>query len=209
MQKNKDFVFLGSLLALGLGFGGAHVRAATPTPSFTISAANTTMPASGNGSLPITLTSVDGYAGDIVIRCAPTNPPAGAKLPGCDLVPGPYVALTANQTKWTGSLDLIPYGGSVPPAPASLLHRPASGGAAGLALAGVLLFGLGFDFRRRPARWFTLLLLAAGVLAGVAGIAACGGSGNAMTPGTWPYTVTGIDSVTGATASTTANVTVP
>ncbi len=212
MQRHKALVFTGSLLALSLGFGGGHVRAATPTPSFTISATNTTMPASGNGVLPYTLTSVDGYVGIISIECAPTNPPAGARLPGCEFVPGPVVVLTANATV-TGSLELIIYGGTVPPAPASLLHRTPSGGAAGLALAGALLFGLGFGFRRRSARWFALMLLAAGALAGMAGIAGCGGSSNAMTPGTWSYTITGTGvSASGAdigpTVSTTANVTV-
>jgi hypothetical protein len=82
---------------------------------------------------------------------------------------------------------------------------------AGLALAGALL--LGFGMRRRASRWLTLVLLAVGTLAGPAGISACGGSGNGMTPGTYLYTITAsfeADPVTplGQAVTTTISVTV-
>jgi len=75
-------------------------------------------------------------------------------------------------------------------------------------LAGALLAGLGF--RRRKARRFALMRLAAGMLAGMAGIGACGGgSSNTLTPGVWPFTVTATDTSTFETVSATISVTVP
>ncbi|MGA3071889.1 MAG: hypothetical protein ABSD43_16910 [Terracidiphilus sp.] len=86
-------------------------------------------------------------------------------------------------------------------------HRRGHGLAPGFALAGALL--LGFGFRRRAARWFTLTLLAVGALAGLAGISACGGNNSVVTPGTYAYTVTATDVNTSATVTATFNVTVP
>jgi hypothetical protein len=73
----------------------------------------------------------------------------------------------------------------------------------------VLLLGLGF--RRRAARWLTLTLLAAGTLAGLAGITSCGGnsSNSVVTPGTYVYTFTARDMNTNVAMTTSVNVTVP
>jgi hypothetical protein len=76
-----------------------------------------------------------------------------------------------------------------------------------LALAGVLL--LGFGFRRSARRWLVLVLLAAAGLAGLTGISACAGTGNGLTPGTFPYTIVGTDNTTNESVSSSFMVTVP
>ena len=80
---------------------------------------------------------------------------------------------------------------------------------AGAALAAVLLLGLGF--RRRGRSWLALAVLCVAFLAGMT---ACGGSSNGMTPGTYPYTITAVNNATSTTplsvmVNTTINVTVP
>jgi len=201
MQRCRVLVLLGSFLVFSSEFGGVSALAATP--SFTVSASNVTMPTSGLGSIPITLTSVNGYTGTIIADCAATNPPAGAKLPACGFATTePQYTLNANAVV-AGHIDLMAY---PVPAPTSLLHSPGHGIVASMALASTLLLGLGF--RRRAARWFALMLIAVGSLVGLAGIGACGGSSNTLTPGIWPYLVTATDT-TGASVSTTVSVTVP
>ena len=204
MQRHSILVSLGLLLVFSSGFGGARARAATP--SFTISAANVTMPSSGNGSIPITLTSVNGYTGLIGMTCSPMNPPVGAKLPTCVFLQGAGIQLTANGTV-TGSFLLIPPGGVLPPSMASLSHRPGNWRVGALVLAGALLFGL--DIRRRAARWLITALFALGTLTCLAGIGACGGNSNAMTPGTYSYAITATDNKTGTSVNTSTNLIVP
>jgi len=87
------------------------------------------------------------------------------------------------------------------------LPRPAGHKlATGLALAGVLLFGLGF--RRSTRRWLVLTFLALGSLAGLVGFSACG-SNNVVTPGTYAYTIVATDTTTNVSVTTSINVTVP
>jgi hypothetical protein len=205
MHSNR-LVVIGFLIPFGLGLSCACALAATP--NFTISAANTIMPSSGFGSVPVTLTSINGYVGSVTTNCNPTNPPAGAKLPICGGPTAPPIfALTANQTV-KGSITLMPYGDDLP-FPASMLHRDGRRLAPGLALAGVVLFGL----RIRPRDWYRLALtfFVLFVLVGLMGISACGGKGNSngMTPGTYQYTVTAGDINTGEYVTTNVAVTVP
>ncbi|MGH9598474.1 MAG: hypothetical protein ACRD27_01310, partial [Terracidiphilus sp.] len=157
MAQRRILVLFGTFLAVISG--ATSVRAQAAAPSFTITASNATMPTSGDGSIAFTLTSVNGFAGSVAVGCGPANPPTGAILPQCNYAGGgvasPPYTLTANGTV-TGSLNLVAY---IPPCsgpcPVSLPLRPEHGGAASLALAGVLLLGLGF--RRRAARWLTLV----------------------------------------------------
>jgi len=166
---------------------------------------------SGTGSSAFTLTSVNGYVGTVGVNCSNLDPPAGVNVPICDFggpaFPVSYT-LTANQVM-TGSILFL---NSQPPCkdgvcPVSLPHRGARRLAQGLTLAGALLFG--FGFRRRAARWLTLTLLAVGTLAGLATISACGGNNNAVTPGTYAYTIMAKDLTTNASVTTLVNVTVP
>jgi hypothetical protein len=91
---------------------------------------------------------------------------------------------------------------------ASLLHPTGDVEAATLALAGALLFGLSAR-RRRSARRLTLALFTVVTLASLSAIGGCGGGRPGLTPGIYAYTITATEPSTGATMSTTANVTVP
>jgi hypothetical protein len=133
------------------------------------------------------------------------TPPAGVREPIPD-EGGPAVSpivLTAN-TSVTGVVVVSAIEFTV-----SRLNPPVSKEGKGWVLAGVLMLGLGF--RRRKARWPAHLLLAVGVLIGLTGIGACGGSPITLTPGTYPYTITAssINSSSSLSASTTVMVTVP
>lgn len=208
MQRSRVPILFGSFLAFISGFIGGRALAATP--SFTIWASNVTMPSSGTGSIPFTLTSVNGYSGTVMVHCDDYNAPEGAKLPICGGSVAPLIyTLTANQVlNESSALSASPVPCTTNPCPVKLTHRQGHGGAASLMLAAVLLLGLGL--RRRAARWLTLMLLAVGTLAGLAEINACGGgSGSTLTPGVWPYTFVAADTTTNETATTTVNVTVP
>jgi hypothetical protein len=212
-QREEDFAMhsrrridIGFLIAFGLELSCGCALAATP--DFTVSAANTIMPSSGFGAIPVTLTSINGYVGSVTTNCNPTNPPIGAKLPICGGPTAPPIyALTANQTV-TGSISLMPYGDRLP-LPASTQHSDGRRLAQGLALAGALLFGLRTRLQvwRRLALTFFVLF----VLVGLTGISACVGNGNSngMTPGIYQYTVTAGDNNTGEFVTTNVLVTVP
>jgi hypothetical protein len=209
-------VFLGLVLTVSLVFTGFTALAATP--SFTITATNVAVSSStssGVGSSTFTLTSVNGYAGSVRVSCAPPTPPVGIKVPYCTggfpgpaAVPAqPPITLTADEVV-TGTVPF--YNAPVPcsnPCPVSLPHRDSHKLAQGIALAGALV--LGFGFRRRAARRLTLMLLAVGTLAGLAGISACGANNSVVTPGTYAYTITATDVNTAVAVNTSVNVTVP
>jgi len=218
MQGRGVIVLFGLLFAIVSEQGPG--RAQGTTPSFTISAGNATISASGTGSIPFTLTSVNGFVGSIAVSCGPANPPSGSFLPQCGYTGGGAVAappysLTANGTV-TGSLNLVSY---IPPCsnpcPVKMPRGPSHRRAASLALAGALVIGLGIRWKAmcRPM----LTWIAFGALAVLAGMSACGG-GNTLTPGTFAYTVTAsqagaitcsANACTALTANTTVNVTVP
>lgn len=189
-MKGLRLLLLASLLASGSVLLCSPARAATPT--FTISATNVTMPSSGDGAIPYTLTSVDGYTGSITVGCSGVNAPADARIPACGGGPVVVLNLTANGTI-SQSLPLTPYGVPLPLTPAAT------------AAAALLL---GFGLRRRfKVRWAALALIALGTLVSLAGVTGCGSSPG-MTPGTYAYTVTATDLKTNTAVSTTANVTV-
>lgn len=236
MRSYRLVVFLGLLFAVGFAFTGSPALAATP--SFTITATNVTVSSStssGVGSSTFTLTSVNGYTGTIRVSCNLPTPLTGVKVPYCGYgtpessagtpappdntltaTPGsaaatpapPSITLTANEVV-TG---ILPFFNSVVPSctdvcPADLQRPHSHRLAQGLALAGALL--LGFGLRRRAAGWLTLTVLAVGALAGLAGISACGGNNNAVTPGTYVYTISATELSTAVTVTTSVNVTVP
>ncbi len=204
MTRSKTLTCLTVLLTLAPGLFRA--QAAAPTPSFTISGSNITMPSSGTASIPFTLTSVNGFAGSLVVLFSQPSVPAGVKLPYLELA-GPVrsYALTANATA-TGSVGVL---SAVPvpvPVKLNLPPHPARGNRAIWSLAGALLLGLGLRKKRALA---TSLVLAACLLIGLSAITACGGPPT-LTPGTYTYTLTATEvNNTSATASTTVTVTVP
>jgi hypothetical protein len=160
------------------------VRALANAP-ISITATNVTMPSSGNGQSQYTVTGIP-TAGTVSVDCLFSGAISNAKIPNCTY--GPLVAtpVTAGQTL-TGTIQFYPFGVATPVglhrAPRRSGHLPAGG----VALAGVLMLG----FRRKAWRWLAVAMLAVGSLAGMSGISGCGGLGfsNAMTPGTYQYTI--------------------
>lgn len=202
LTRNGALTCLAALLALT----PIPCAARTPTPSFTITGSNVTMPPSGTATFPFTLTSVNGFAGNISVMPAQPAVPAGVRLPYLE-IPGPVHAfvLTANGTT-TGTFGIL---AAIPvPVPVrwNLPPRPDLGERAIWSLAGALLLGVGLRKKRALA---THLLLAAGMLVGLTAISACGGQPT-LTPGTYTYTLTATEvNNTSATANTTVTVTVP
>lgn len=209
MPKIRLFAVLGFLIAFNLFCSDALAA----TPSFTFTATNVTISSassSGSGSSSFTLTSVNGYTGTVGIICSGPTPPAGVNVPVCSFGGPAYQAieaLTSNQAV-TGTIVFLNSRPPCNPCPVSLPHRRATGLAPGLALAGALL--LGFGIRRRTGRWLTLTLFALGTLTGLAGISACGGgNNNAVTPGTYVYTLSAADTQSLKSVTASINVTVP
>jgi hypothetical protein len=224
MRSRSRLILFGSFLAIICGLGTAHAQSATP--GFTISASNATIPNSGTVAIPFTVTSVNGFAGSVVVTCGPANQPTGSILPLCGngVVVVPYT-LPANGTV-TGSLDLVSY---IPPCnnacPVKFVsprprgavnlalgggpQSPRRRGAASLAVAGVVLLGFGF---RRKARQLRLLLLVVGIMAGLSGIGCGSGNHSTLTPGTFAYTISAVEVTTdnpSLVVNTTVNVTIP
>ncbi|MFY9855551.1 MAG: hypothetical protein WAK26_16900, partial [Terracidiphilus sp.] len=157
--------------------------AATP---FAITATNFTWSSAGPNSSQYSVTGIQGD-GTIVINCVYTGT-AMAKFPVCGGGPVVQIPVTAGQTL-TGVVGFQPWG---TPIPASLHTTPRRSGnlpITDLALASVFMAGFGLRPGRR--RWIALVVLAGGALAGLVGFSACGGANSfAMTPGTYPYTIT-------------------
>lgn len=205
MLNRRLLLLVGSLLAVSCGLSGAPSLASTP---YAITATNVTMPSSGNGISQYTVSGIPG-SGTLTITCAYSGPVTVAKIPTCTY--GPIVAYSVPSGTYMGDVYFYPYGVAVPMGMYKAPHRSGSMPASGLVLAGALM--LGFGARRRAMRWLALVLLAAGSLAGVAGISGCI-AGNVMTPGTYPYIISAVyapnpQAPSGELTTTTINVTVP
>ncbi|MDE3187307.1 MAG: hypothetical protein KGM96_07260 [Acidobacteriota bacterium] len=176
---------------------GVPMWAAT-TP-FAITATNVTMSPGSNPVSQFTVTGIP-MTGTLTVACAFAGAASMAsKAPICPMTPprAPYQVNAGGTVQ--GVIAFYPPGGPI----------PAAAPVAGAALAGVLLLGLGF--RRRGWNWLALVVLCVAFLAGMT---ACGGSSNGMTPGTYPYTISasnesGSTTPLGQQVTTTINVTVP
>jgi len=200
MQSPGSLGWVSLFVVCCSAFSGVPALAATP--SFTIAAADVTMPSGGNiASSQFTLTSVNGYAGQVRVDCAYSGGAMGAKVPGCGIFVNPTHALTANQTV-NGSLTLVPFGKTIGYGAAALHGDDWRSGAPVLAAALAGFFLLGRRLRNRARGWLLLVVLAA---VGVAGMTSCA-SGMS---GTFPYTVTAVDIKTNASVSAPFTVTVP
>jgi hypothetical protein len=207
MQNRRLSVLFGSFLAVSCVLSGTSALAATP---FAITATNVTMPSTGNGSSQYTVTGIPG-TGTMAFGCQYSGTATEAKIPICPMTPPVLYQVVAGQTL-TGTVSFYPYGVAIPAALRKAPHRSGHLPAAGLALAGALL--LGFGFPRRASRWLVLSILAVGAFAGLVGISTCGGSGNGMTPGTYPYIISAQwessgPAILGNQTTTTITVTVP
>jgi hypothetical protein len=183
MQSRHMLVLFGALLAVICGFSGAGALASTP---FAITSTNVTMPMTGG--LGFSYFTVSGIPGDgiMTLSCAYSGPTTVAKIPICPMTPPVAYTVTAGETL-TGQIDFYPYGSAIPASQRGASRRSGYLPASSLALAGALMFG--FGLRRRARRWLTLVLLAAGTLAGVGAISGCINP-HPMTPGTYQYTIT-------------------
>ena len=169
-------------------------------PTFTIAATNVTMPSGGNlANSQFTLTSVSGYAGQLRVDCTYSGSAMGAKVPTCGIYVNPVSTLAANQTV-TGSLTLTPYGKTI--AFAALCTDDWRSRAPVLAAALVGFLVLGRRLRNRARGWLLLVALA-GV--GLAAMTSCA----SRLSGTFPYTVTALDTKTNVSVSAPFTVTVP
>lgn len=203
MKRYAALVCLVSLIV----FASVSGRAQMPTPSFTLAAGNITMPSSGNGLIPFTLTSVNGFVGSVHVGCTTPDAPAGVTEPVCDGEPvSPPTVLAANATA-TGVVGLCACK-YIAPTASSRLNRSGPGAGASWALAGALM--LGFGLQRKRAHRYGRLLLAVGMLIGLAGVSACGGGVLTLTPGTYTYTISATEANNPSSSVTTkATVTVP
>jgi hypothetical protein len=215
MKGTKALTCLVLLLAFACGSVGAQGQSAAP--SFTLAASNITMPSSGFGLIPFTLTSVNGYEGGVLVGCTPPTPPAGANIPTCG-APEPYgqgfqgggvfVTLTADSPVANSVVEIYALPAYISAGWNARLDRPQTEGTAGWELAGALIVGLGL--RRRRARCPACPLLAMVMLIGLTGTVGCVGpfpKAPTLTPGTYTYTVTAVG--TSFSTSTTVTVTVP
>jgi hypothetical protein len=166
-----------------LALGSLPARAYAP--SFTITATSVTMPSTGDGSMPFTLSSVNGYVGHVGVQCTGVDAPMGAKVPYCGGGPVIAYSLGANEVLQQ-TLVLTPYGVPVPLATGTLL--------------------MVFAVRRRKSR--ALIGMAAGMVASLGLIAGCGSGNSGMTAGTYAYTIVATDTKTNIVVTTSANVTV-
>jgi hypothetical protein len=200
MTRSKALTCLTVLLALAPSLYGAQPPA--PAPSFTISASNVTMSSGSTSYIPFTLTSVNGFAGTLVMGITPPSPPAGVRLPYLEIGgPARDYVLTANGTL-TGSLGVL----SAIPVPVPVRWNIKGHGERAIwSVAGALLLGLGLRRRRALA---THLSLAVAILIGLTGMSACGGPPT-LTPGIYTYTLTASENNTALSASTQVTVTVP
>ena len=208
MTGKKALVFWVVVLALMPGVCGAQ----TATPHFTIAASNATMPSSGSGAIPFTLTSVVGFAGSVAVTCTAPTVNAGVQIPLCEdggsgaIPANPPIVLTANGTA-TGiaPLEAIEYANSAKDVGGTKLRG--HGGAVSWALAGLLMLGVGLRRRRRLSG----LLMAVGITIGLTVVSGCGGPAT-LTPGVYTYTLNAFESNINNPAlnvSTTVQVTVP
>jgi hypothetical protein len=215
-KRNGALSCFVSLLALVCASVGAYGQAASP--SFTLAASNITMPSSGFGIIPFTLTSVNGYVGAVIVGCAPQTPPAGANIPTCG-APEPYgngfpggtvtVNLTADSPVANHGVFIYALPASISDSWNARLNRTETEGTLSCALVGALMWGLGFPRQKRAWRRVRLSLLMV-TLIGMAGIVGCVGpfpKAPDLTPGIYTYKVTAVgDSFS---TSTTVTVTVP
>jgi hypothetical protein len=196
--------FLGTVLIAMCAIGATHSLFGS-TPEFSVAATNVTMPSKGDGISDITLTSLNGYSGQVALRCVFSGDRSLVdKVPSCDGGPVFAISLHANQSA-KGELSFYPPGVAVPASRSRTRQGATRPLLAGLALASLGLLGL--RPRRRAWRRFAVVALS---LAGISTFVACGGSSsNSMPPGSYSYTINAIDIQNNSTVSTNILVNIP
>jgi hypothetical protein len=213
LEQEESFVktLRRSVLSLGLALccGLLALPAWGATPGFTMKASNVSMSDMGTGVSNFTLTSVNGFTGQVGVTCTgpDTNLLPDLVLPNCTFAVA-YFVVPANGTV-SGTMNFVPPNTSQAAGTIRALPLPGDSPAqtplAAGAFAGVALLGL--RFRRRLNRWPATIVLCAASLAALAGTTGCIGNGGlAMTPGTYSYVISAAS--TSASASSTISVTV-
>lgn len=170
----------GLLLVSGLFLLSAGDPTQAAAASFAIVATNVTMPQAVDATSQFTITNIP-ITGVIILNCGYSGSLAIGNLPICPLTPPHAYSVTAGGTL-KGSITFYPPNVAV----------PAIVPAVGLGLAGLVVLGLG---RGKGKRWMLLVPALFFGSIGFAGIAACGGkSGPVMPKGTFPYTITAVNS---------------
>jgi len=191
--------------------------------SYTITAAPVTIASAGaSGTSAITATGANGYVGPgtvAISACTLATSPTGAvHAPTCAITTG-TVTFASGSGSGTGGVLTI----STTAATTSNAHKatartmPGGTGARGGMIAVSALVGLLLLLPGRARRWRSLLgafllVAAIGVLSGCGGGSSSSGGGGTTNPGTtagsYTFTVTGKDSITGNTQTATLNLTV-
>ncbi len=192
------------IVACFIAFGLPGILSASSSPGFTISSTNVTIDDQGTASAQFTVTSTNGFAGKVGVYCQEPNPnllPFDV-LPQCSH-PTQYVDVLA---KGSASGTIAFYPPWVTPQTTSRSRSPRQPVSSVPLMASIFL-GLGLLRLRfgsllfRPIR----VLIMAVCLSFVAGLAGCVQSGgDAMTPGTYTYTINGA-TVPGATPAASAS----
>lgn len=178
---------------------------APAVPAITVSGLNVTLvpgATSGNTS-KITVTPTGGFTGSVTLTAALTNSPGSAvDPPTLSFGATSPVTITGagSQTATLTISTTAPTSASVssPPTPGAQWRRGA------VALACLLIFGMGAVRRRGRSSMFMLVLLAAMV----GGVASCGGGGTGgnSKPGTTPGSYTITVTATSGTVNATTNI---
>ena len=164
---------------------------------FTVTAQGVTLPESGFTSNSFTVSGIP-EAGTVGVTCVYSGPASNALLPLCGGGPVWQQQVTAGQTV-SAKVNIYPHGMAVP--------MTGNLGLMGAAAGALLLLTLRKTRLRLAALALCLLLLlpfATGCMDGLY---------NGTTPGTYPFTLTVVNTPTGSanahTATTTFNVLVP
>jgi hypothetical protein len=182
MLQNRLYSLSLAAVALLLCSPAPSLASSKP-PTFTVKATNVQMGDMSSATTTYTLTSVNGFSGQVGVVChgLDSNQVPDLILPSCTHA-NQLMTLPANG-QVSGIIDLIPPVGVGSSSSAQLHQFPGGPVAGALAAAGLLLFGL-----RRHPRWPLIALLAFACLGGTTGC--IGHGGLAMTHGDWGYTIT-------------------
>lgn len=201
------------LLLLTLLLAALPAVAQSSAPTFTLTTGNVSLSTTGTGSIPYTLTSVDGYTGTVVVTCTAPTVPAGVSIPYCVVPssatncdptltnppPANICSLTANQA-FPSSFSLI---GDSATASSGFIasHNPL------LAILFIVALLSGLTLRRRSARRLTLPLFFA-VLGALCCTTGCGSAPRGFTPGTYTYVISATQTPVPLSLTAKATVTI-
>jgi hypothetical protein len=170
--------------------------ASTPTPQFTITATNVSVSVTGSGVSNVTLTSLNGFTGQVGVSCSGPSNAFPLVLPNCTF-PSLNLTVPANGSV-TGKLPFVPPSNVTASAGHPSAHPSAPAIPAPVKATIVLASLLGIRFRRRfqfqnsANRLLGFAILAATTLgaASLITFTGCIGHGGlAMSPGTYYYTI--------------------